>query len=151
MSPPPLLPLLRHAQVLGSLQAFTHWLSEVYLTSERNNGRYNDSIVWFTSVIVDTTYPLITRDIPEKVILSACQLLLSLATTVRPKFCLSLPGVKELTKKAKDGAMTDIPHRVRQRELYMYLLCAIPFSFTGTVYGVQGSHYYAGLAVARDQ
>ena len=108
-SPPP---SLRHAQVLGSIQAFTHWLSELYLASQRTSSQYTDTLMWFTSVIVDSTHPLITRDIPEKVVLSACQLLLSLATTVRPKFALSLPGVKELTKKAKDGELGDIPHRV---------------------------------------
>ena len=111
---PPLPPSLRHAQVLASIQAFIHWLSEFYLTSERSNGQYTETIVWFTSLIVDVTHPLITRDIPEKVILSACQLLLSLATTVRPKFCLSLPGVKELTKKAREGELGDIPHMVRR-------------------------------------
>ena len=99
--------------MLGSIQAFTHWLSELYLSSERNNSQYSDSVVWFINVIVDATYPLIARDIPEKVVLSACQLLLSLATTVRPKFCMSLPGIKGLMKKAKDGELGDIPHRVR--------------------------------------
>ena len=123
LSPPSITSLPhppRHAQVLGSIQAFTHWLSELYLTSERSNGQFTDSIVWFVSLVVDSTYPLITRDIPEKVILSACQLLLSLATTVRPKFCLSLPGVKALIKKARDGELTDIPHRVIAAALFVY-------------------------------
>jgi hypothetical protein len=102
-----------HAQVLGSIQAFSHWLSELYLTSQRTSSQYTDTVTWFASVIVDSAHPLIARDIPEKVVLSACQLLLSLATTVRLKFALSLPGVKELTKKAKDGELGDIPHRAQ--------------------------------------
>ena len=116
--------------MLGSIQAFTHWLSELYLSSERNNSQYSESVLWFISVIVEATYPLMARDIPEKVVLSACQLLLSLATTVRPKFGLSLPGVKGLMKKAKDGELGDIPQRVRRvsNEIFISLSLSLSLS-----------------------
>ena len=73
-------------------------------------------MVWFVSTIVDSLYPLVHSDIPEKVVLSACQLLLSLATTVRPNFGLHLPGVKELMLRAKDGDLSKLPHRVSEGE-----------------------------------
>ncbi len=62
--------------------------------------------------LVDSVLPLIEEGIPEKVILPACQLLLSLAGTVRPKFLPTLPAIQGLMEKAATGKLSQLPQKV---------------------------------------
>ncbi len=52
--------------------------------------------------------------VPEKVTLVACQLLLSLATTVRPRFLTSMSSVGDLMRKASHGELTALPQKVHE-------------------------------------
>ena len=64
--------------------------------------------------IVESATPLIAEDVPEKVVLVASQLLLSLASTVRPKFLISFACVQRLMEKATSGQLVNLPVRVRR-------------------------------------
>ena len=113
--PPPSLRLsARHAQILGTLQAFMHWLSQLYLETLRNQEQpqLRDSLGFVVTTVVSSCLPLVAQHVPEKVVLSACQLFLSLTTTVRPKFLLSLPEVQTLMAKACGNELTTLPQRV---------------------------------------
>ena len=109
-SPPP--SPCRHAQALGTLQAYTHWLSQLYLTTTRQH-RTEDTVAQLVGTMVESATPLIAGDVPEKVVLAACQLLLSLASTVRPKFLTSFTCIQRLMEKATSGQLASLPARVR--------------------------------------
>ena len=108
----PPLPLLSHAQVLGTLQAFTHWLSQLHLTSLRQQ-QHSESFSSILSTAVDAAVPLIAHDTPEKILLAACQLLLSLVSTVRPQLLASLPAMQGLLRRASDSQLRQLSQRVR--------------------------------------
>ena len=94
-----------------------HWLAQFYLNSIRQE-QNQDMVATLVSTMVDSAAPLLTQDIPEKIVLSACQLLLSLATTVRPRFLASLPAMQGLMEKAARSQLTHLPQRVGQ---YIYI------------------------------
>ncbi|KAM9457944.1 exportin-6 [Clarias gariepinus] len=83
-----------HAQSLAALQAYSHWLAQFCSEVQRQQDqtRFVDLI---TSCMAATT-PLINGKVPEKLLLSACHLLVSMATTVRPVFMVSLPAVQNV-------------------------------------------------------
>uniref|UniRef100_A0A3P8XV62 Importin N-terminal domain-containing protein n=1 Tax=Esox lucius TaxID=8010 RepID=A0A3P8XV62_ESOLU len=82
-----------HAQSLAALQAYSHWLAQFYSEVQRQNQSRFISLVTST---MDATAPLITAKIPEKLLLSACHLMVSMATTVRPVFLVTLPAVRNV-------------------------------------------------------
>ncbi|TSK87535.1 Exportin-6 [Bagarius yarrelli] len=83
-----------HAQSLAALQAYSHWLAQFCSEVQRqqNQTQFVDLI---TSCMAATT-PLINSKVPEKLLLSACHLLVSMATTVRPVFMVSLSAVQNV-------------------------------------------------------
>ncbi|KAI4881308.1 hypothetical protein NFI96_029925 [Prochilodus magdalenae] len=83
-----------HAQSLAALQAYSHWLAQFCseVQQQRDQTQFVDLI---TSSMAATT-PLINGKVPEKLLLSACHLLVSMATTVRPVFLVSLPAVQNV-------------------------------------------------------
>ena len=107
-------PLYRHAQVLGTLLAFSHWLCQLNLDSLRNEAQPTLQLTLRTLVtsLVDSVTPLIVEGVPEKVVLLACQFLLSLVYTVRPRFAASLPAIQGLMEKAAQGKLTALPSKV---------------------------------------
>lgn len=113
--------MYRHAQVLGTLQAFSHWLSQLNLDSLRNQTEpsLTRTLTSLVTTLVNGITPLIVEGIPEKITLSACQLLLSLTSTVKPKFLASLPPVQGLMRKAAEGKLTQLPSKVQN---YKYLV-----------------------------
>ncbi|KAL5473099.1 hypothetical protein EMCRGX_G027544 [Ephydatia muelleri] len=102
--------IVLHAQALGTLQAYTHWLSQLYLTTTRQH-RTEDTVAQLVGTMVESATPLIAGDVPEKVVLAACQLLLSLASTVRPKFLTSFTCIQRLMEKATSGQLASLPAR----------------------------------------
>ena len=50
--------------------------------------------------------------VPEKIVHSATQLLVSICTTVRPEFLLDMPDVQKLYNDATNGVFSTFPHQV---------------------------------------
>uniref|UniRef100_A0A671WMW2 Exportin 6 n=1 Tax=Sparus aurata TaxID=8175 RepID=A0A671WMW2_SPAAU len=82
-----------HAQALAALQAYSHWLAQFY--SEVHSQNQSQFINLITSAI-DASSPLITAKVPEKLLLSACHLMVSITSTVRPVFLVTLPAVQNI-------------------------------------------------------
>uniref|UniRef100_A0A3Q3ACL7 Exportin 6 n=1 Tax=Kryptolebias marmoratus TaxID=37003 RepID=A0A3Q3ACL7_KRYMA len=82
-----------HAQALAALQAYSHWLAQFY--SEVHGQNQSQFINLITSA-VDASSPLITTKVPEKLLLSACHLTVSITSTVRPVFMVTLPAVQNI-------------------------------------------------------
>uniref|UniRef100_A0A3Q3K7P5 Importin N-terminal domain-containing protein n=1 Tax=Monopterus albus TaxID=43700 RepID=A0A3Q3K7P5_MONAL len=82
-----------HAQALSALQAYSHWLAQFY--SEVHNQNQSQFIRLITSA-VDASSPLITAKVPEKLLLSACHLMVSITSTVRPVFLVTLTAVQNI-------------------------------------------------------
>nr|XP_055032724.1 exportin-6 isoform X2 [Misgurnus anguillicaudatus] len=82
-----------HAQSLAALQAYSHWLAQ--FCSEVQRQDQTQFVDLITSSMAATT-PLINAKVPEKLLISACHLLVSMATTVRPVFLVSLPAVQNI-------------------------------------------------------
>lgn len=82
-----------HAQSLAALQAYSHWLAQ--FCSEVQRQDQTQFVDLITSSMAATT-PLINSKVPEKLLISACHLLVSMATTVRPVFLVSLPAVQNI-------------------------------------------------------
>uniref|UniRef100_A0A4W4GQB2 Importin N-terminal domain-containing protein n=1 Tax=Electrophorus electricus TaxID=8005 RepID=A0A4W4GQB2_ELEEL len=83
-----------HAQSLAALQAYSHWLAQFCSEVQRQQDQ-TQFVDLITSSMAATT-PLINAKVPEKLLLSACHLLVSMATTVRPVFLVSLPAVQNV-------------------------------------------------------
>lgn len=114
--------IILHAQALGTLQAYTHWLSQLYLTSARQHST-EDTVARLVGTMVESATPLIAGDVPEKVVLAACQLLLSLASTVRPMFLTSFTCVQRLMEKATSGQLASLP--IRAYTMIYKALCSL--------------------------
>ena len=108
------LSLSSYAQIFGTLQAYSHWLSQLYLSSLRqpDQPQLHDLVVSLVTTIADSAIPLLTHEVPEKIALSSCQLLLSLVNTVRPKFILSLSSVQKLMDRATGEGLEQLPVKV---------------------------------------
>ncbi|XP_063040204.1 exportin-6 [Engraulis encrasicolus] len=83
-----------HAQSLAALQAYSHWLAQFCSEVQRQQDQSRFASL-ITSSMAATT-PLISAKVPEKLLISACHLLVSMATTVRPVFLVSLPAVQNV-------------------------------------------------------
>uniref|UniRef100_F6VAC3 Exportin-6 n=1 Tax=Ornithorhynchus anatinus TaxID=9258 RepID=F6VAC3_ORNAN len=88
-----------HAQSLAALQAYSHWLAQFYSEAHRQNPQQFISLV---STAMEAIAPLISSKVQEKLLLSACHLLVSLATTVRPVFLISIPAVQKVFNRITD-------------------------------------------------
>uniref|UniRef100_UPI00398EC4A9 exportin-6 isoform X2 n=1 Tax=Pristiophorus japonicus TaxID=55135 RepID=UPI00398EC4A9 len=95
-----------HAQSLAALQAYSHWLGQFYSVVQRQNPEQFVSLI---STAMEATAPLISSKVPEKLLLSACHLLLSLATTVRPVFLVRIRAVQKIFDRITDGSARQLP------------------------------------------
>uniref|UniRef100_A0A8C7QXJ4 Importin N-terminal domain-containing protein n=1 Tax=Oncorhynchus mykiss TaxID=8022 RepID=A0A8C7QXJ4_ONCMY len=95
-----------HAQSLAALQAYSHWLAQFYSEVQRQNQSRFISLVTST---MDATAPLITAKVPEKLLLSACHLMVSMATTVRPVFLVTLPAVQNIFNLITESQTRRLP------------------------------------------
>ncbi|KAM6156221.1 exportin-6 isoform 1-T1 [Rhynchocyon petersi] len=90
-----------HAQSLAALQAYSHWLAQYYSEVHRQNTQQFVSLI---STTMDAITPLISSKVQDKLLLSACHLLVSLATTVRPVFLISIPAVQKVFNRITDAS-----------------------------------------------
>ncbi|XP_047213905.1 exportin-6-like [Girardinichthys multiradiatus] len=97
-----------HAQALAALQAYSHWLAQFY--SEVHSQNQSQFINLITSA-VNAGSPLITTKVPEKLLLSASHLLVSITATVRPVFLVTLPAVQNIFNRITTENQT---HRLPQ-------------------------------------
>uniref|UniRef100_A0A3Q2R005 Exportin 6 n=1 Tax=Fundulus heteroclitus TaxID=8078 RepID=A0A3Q2R005_FUNHE len=82
-----------HAQAVAALQAYSHWLAQFY--SEVHSQNQSQFINLITSA-VNASSPLLTTKVPEKLLLSASHLMVSITATVRPVFLVTLPAVQNI-------------------------------------------------------
>ncbi|ELW66405.1 Exportin-6 [Tupaia chinensis] len=90
-----------HAQSLAALQAYSHWLAQYCSEAHRQN---TQQFVTLISTAMDAITPLISTKVQDKLLLSACHLLVSLATTVRPVFLISIPAVQKVFNRITDAS-----------------------------------------------
>ncbi|XP_027804210.1 exportin-6 isoform X5 [Marmota flaviventris] len=90
-----------HAQSLAALQAYSHWLAQYCSEAHRQN---TQQFVTLVSTTMDAITPLINTKVQDKLLLSACHLLVSLATTVRPVFLISIPAVQKVFNRITDAS-----------------------------------------------
>ncbi|XP_052055598.1 exportin-6 isoform X3 [Apodemus sylvaticus] len=90
-----------HAQSLAALQAYAHWLAQYCSEAHRQN---TQQFVTLISTTMDAITPLINTKVQDKLLLSACHLLVSLATTVRPVFLISIPAVQKVFNSIIDAS-----------------------------------------------
>ena len=101
----------RHAQSLGTLQAYQHWLSKYYLASLRGEQR-QDVFQYLISACVNVIVSVISHEIPEKITMAACRLLVSLSFTIRPHFLSQLPRLQEVLVCSSMGQFQRLPFKV---------------------------------------
>ncbi|KAF3700337.1 Exportin-6 [Channa argus] len=97
-----------HAQALAALQAYSHWLAQFYIEV---HGQNQSQFLNLITSAVDASSPLITVKVPEKLLLSACHLLVSITSTVRPVFLVTLPAVQNIFSRNTTENQT---HRLPQ-------------------------------------
>uniref|UniRef100_A0A8D2QFH4 Exportin 6 n=1 Tax=Zonotrichia albicollis TaxID=44394 RepID=A0A8D2QFH4_ZONAL len=114
-----------HAQSLAALQAYAHWLAQFYSEVHRQNPEQFISLV---STALEAITPLISSKVQEKLLLSACHLLVSLATTVRPVFLISIPAVQKVFNRITDTSAQRLPDKVSSPT-------AVPHANEGSVLG----------------
>ncbi|TWW69676.1 Exportin-6 [Takifugu flavidus] len=116
-----------HAQALAALQAYCHWLAHFY--SEVHSQNQSQFISLITSAI-DASSPLITAKVPEKLLLSSCHLLVSITSTVRPVFLVTLTAVQNIfnliTTEGQSHRLPQEAHRLVCRALSNMLLLPWP-------------------------
>ncbi|CAH1795674.1 unnamed protein product [Owenia fusiformis] len=116
-----------HAQALAALKAYSHWLAQFGVESGPEPAKVKfQSLV---SAIVDCTVPLISKQIPDKIVQSASHLLLSVMTTIRPPFLLTLPTIQHLYTSVSQGLCEPMSQEVQllvYRSLSNYLLLPWP-------------------------
>ncbi|MGH0126135.1 UNVERIFIED_CONTAM: hypothetical protein FKN15_073535 [Acipenser sinensis] len=95
-----------HAQSLAALQAYSHWLAQFYSEVQRQN---QERFVSLITSAMDATTSLISSKVPEKLLLSACHLLVSISTTVRPVFLVTVPAVQNLFNLITDSSARRLP------------------------------------------
>ncbi|KAM4635404.1 exportin-6 isoform 2-T3 [Polymixia lowei] len=115
-----------HAQALAALQAYSHWLAQFYSEVHRQN---QSRFINLITSAVDATSPLVTAKVPEKLLLSACHLLVSMASTVRPVFLVTLPAVQNVFSLITENQTRRLPqeaHMLVCRALSNMLLLPWP-------------------------
>ncbi|KAJ8250881.1 hypothetical protein GJAV_G00214310 [Gymnothorax javanicus] len=95
-----------HAQSLAALQAYSHWLAQFYSELQRQN---QSRFVSLITSAMDASAPLVTAKVPEKLLLSACHLMVSISTTIRPMFLVTLPAVQNLFSLITDSLGRQLP------------------------------------------
>ncbi|KAK3752549.1 hypothetical protein QZH41_013414 [Actinostola sp. cb2023] len=101
-----------HAQSLAALQAYSHWLSQFYTESHRQQ-HHQDKFTTLVSTLIDALIPLLQKDVPHRIVLPACHLLSSLTTTVKPSFLIALDKVQKLYHSVSIGGLMDLPVEIQ--------------------------------------
>ncbi|KAE8579138.1 hypothetical protein XENTR_v10023922 [Xenopus tropicalis] len=141
-----------HAQSLAALQAYSHWLARYYSEVQRQNPEQFISII---STAMEALPPLISSKVQEKLLLSACHLLVSVATTVRPVFLINIPAVQKVFSRVTDSSAQRLPEEAQVllcRALSNVLLLPWPNVPEGEQQWGERSSHHANLlnALTRD-
>ncbi|XP_044160267.1 LOW QUALITY PROTEIN: exportin-6 [Bufo gargarizans] len=99
-----------HAQSLAALQAYSHWLARFYSEVQHQNPQQFVSII---STAMEALPTLISSKVQEKLLLSACHLLVSVASTVRPVFLLNIPAVQKVFNRVTDSSAQRLPEEAQ--------------------------------------
>ncbi|KAG9470639.1 hypothetical protein GDO78_017129 [Eleutherodactylus coqui] len=134
-----------HAQSLAALQAYSHWLARFYSEVQHQNPQQFVSII---STAMEALPPLISTKVPEKLLLSACHLLVSVATTVRPVFLINIPAVQKVFSRVTDSSAQRLPEEAQVllcRALSNVLLLPWPNVPEGEQQWAERSSHHANL------
>ena len=96
---------------MGTLQAYQHWLSKFYLATLRGE-QPHDIFHYLLTAFINAAVPVITHNVPEKIALAACRLLVSLSFTIRPHFLSQLPLIQDLLVQASHAQFQHLPFKV---------------------------------------
>ena len=86
-------------------------MSKFYLAILRQEQCY-DVFQYLLSAFIEVSVPVISHEVPEKIALAACRLLISLAFTIRPHFLSQLPLIRDLLLRASRGQLHQLPYKV---------------------------------------
>lgn len=171
-----------HAQSLAALQAYSHWLAQ--FCSEVQRQQHQTQFVDLVTSSMAATTPLINAkvhffpclrfsawsafltswhelhwfQVPEKLLLSACHLIVSMATTVRPVFLVSLPAAQNIFNLITENHNHRLPQEVRvwfcsssfARFDLLFAMSRLSFvSFSGSRPRVSSSLKHATVALAQ--
>ncbi|KAL5018253.1 hypothetical protein ScPMuIL_003975 [Solemya velum] len=117
-----------HAQSIATIKAFSPWLAQFYVESERTN-QEKEKFATLMSSLIDSVVPLFSKEVPDKIIHSAAHLILSITTTIRPAFLIQLPSFQALYAKASQGDFSQLQQEVQvllYRSLSLYLVLPWP-------------------------
>ncbi|KAG8433210.1 hypothetical protein GDO86_017484 [Hymenochirus boettgeri] len=134
-----------HAQSLAALQAYSHWLARYYSEVQRQNPEQFISII---STAMEALPTLISTKVQEKLLLSACHLLVSVATTVRPVFLINIPAVQKVFSRVTDSSAQRLPEEAQvllSRALSNVLLLPWPNVPEGDQQWGERSSHHANL------
>ena len=113
-----------HAQALAAVKANTSWLAQFCVMARVHEEHLKDCNVMISS-IVDTVLPLLAKDVPQKIVMSAARLFYSLCTTVRPVHLMELQAVQNFYAVASQQGTDGLENEVQLlmwRSLSHYLL-----------------------------
>ncbi|XP_062507791.1 exportin-6-like isoform X2 [Corticium candelabrum] len=101
-----------HAQGLATLRTYCHWLSQFYVETARRR-EHEDMCAGLIVQEVDAIASVLDRVAPETVHMAAAALLVSLCTTVRPHYILSMKPLQLMLKNAASGSLAALPYQAQ--------------------------------------
>nr|CAB3267797.1 exportin-6 [Phallusia mammillata] len=101
-----------HAEALAALQPFSHWLSRLYSEAQQA-GDSQAQLAQYLNGYLDVISPILTKQVPDKVVLSASHTLLSMVTTVRATFLSQSPIVEKLFRDVSNGSCNKLAMQIQ--------------------------------------
>uniref|UniRef100_H2Y847 Importin N-terminal domain-containing protein n=1 Tax=Ciona savignyi TaxID=51511 RepID=H2Y847_CIOSA len=99
-------------EALASLQPYTHWLSQLY-SEAQHAGHSQAQLSQLLVSYMDAIIPVLGKQVPDKIVLSAAHTLLSVATTVRATFLAQSPSVQKLFQDVSNGMCNMLPMKTQ--------------------------------------
>ncbi|XP_067127336.1 exportin-6 [Centruroides vittatus] len=84
-----------HAQVLATLKAFSHWMF-LYSSQVLEKKDREQEYIKLITTVVQVAITNINEKVPEKIAHSACHLLKSVTSVIRPSFLCNLESIQQL-------------------------------------------------------
>ncbi|XP_076821839.1 exportin-6-like [Clavelina lepadiformis] len=101
-----------HAEVLAALQPYTHWLSQLY-SEAQHAGHSQAQLSQLLNAYVDAIVPVFSKQLPDKVALSAAHTLFSVATTIRATFLSQSTVIEKLFSDVTNGSCNKLQTRTQ--------------------------------------
>nr|XP_039249816.1 exportin-6-like [Styela clava] len=92
-----------HVQSLATLQPFTHWLFQLYTDSQQaghSQAKLEDIMQGYLNALI----PMLSPEVPDKLVLPASHTLLSAINTIRAAFLLKSPIIDKLYSDVAGGS-----------------------------------------------